>query len=308
MEFIVIQPNIDPYKEKYLITNEKITHNLINMIKKGVTKKTSFIITPETTLPGNKNIYMNNIRKDKNMYLIKKFIKKYPKTILLLGIELHYKEKNKINNKNIDVFNSIIQIDNTNVLQIYHKHKLVPGVEIFPYKKILKPIIGEFLLNFGGSTLERKYKIKPILLNKNSKLIKIASIICYESIFGEYVSKIVNKGANYICIHTNDSWWGNSEGYKQHLSYSRLRAIENRRSIARSANTGISCFINQKGDIINYIPYNNKNLLKCKLLSNNKKTFYTKNGDLISYIALYICSIIIFIYIYVYIKILFKYY
>jgi apolipoprotein N-acyltransferase len=63
-----------------------------------------------------------------------------------------------------------------------------------------------------------------------------APIICYESVFGEHVAAHVRNGANLLCIMTNDAWWGTSPGYRQHLAYGRLRAIETRRDIARSAN------------------------------------------------------------------------
>ena len=82
---------------------------------------------------------------------------------------------------------------------------------------------------------------REVLISSNRE-IKIAPVICYESVYGEYVTDYIKKGANLIFILTNDAWWGDTQGYKQHASYARIRAIETRRSIARSANTGISCF------------------------------------------------------------------
>ena len=76
---------------------------------------------------------------------------------------------------------------------------------------------------------------------------KIAPIICYESVFGKYVTEYVKKGANALFIITNDGWWKNTNGYKQHLSFASIRAIETRRPVARAANTGVSCIIDIRG-------------------------------------------------------------
>ena len=116
----------------------------------------------------------------------------------------------------------------------------------------------------------------------NTKInLKTGPVICYESIYGEFVTEYVRKGAQFLAIITNDAWWGNTAGHKQLLSYARLRAIENRRSIVRSANTGISAVINPKGEITDKLPYDTKGVLKAKFSPANKITFYTQYGDLL---------------------------
>src|SRR5258706_1529504 len=110
---------------------------------------------------------------------------------------------------------------------------------------------------------------------------KAAPVICYESIFGDFLSGYVRNGAEMIFIITNDGWWGNSPGYKQHAAYGRLRAVEFRRSIARSANTGISCFINQRGDVEQATPWWTEEVIKARLNKNDALTFYAKHGDYI---------------------------
>jgi apolipoprotein N-acyltransferase len=88
---------------------------------------------------------------------------------------------------------------------------------------------------------------------------------------------------NLLCIITNDGWWDDTPGYKQHLSYAKLRAIETRRDVARSANTGMSAFINQKGEITYKSSWwvEAEKIQQVKL--NNQLTFYSKHGD---YLAL----------------------
>ena len=113
-----------------------------------------------------------------------------------------------------------------------------------------------------------------------------APVICYESIWGNYVSKYVKKGAQFIAIITNDGWWGNTSGKDQHLQYAKLRAIENRRWVARSANTGISGFINQRGDIVQQTKWWQPAALNQEINLNEEITFYTQAGDIAAYLGL----------------------
>ena len=103
------------------------------------------------------------------------------------------------------------------------------------------------MLDFGGTVATRGIQNTRTVF-EHAEGYKTAPIVCYESIYGEYVTEYVRNGAQFLSIITNDAWWGNTQGHKQLLSYARLRAIENRRAIARSANTGISAFINAKED------------------------------------------------------------
>lgn len=98
----------------------------------------------------------------------------------------------------------------------------------------------------------------------------------------------VKKGANLLTIVTNDSWWGYSQGHKQLLAYAKLRAIETRRDIARAANSGISAHINSRGDIVEELPYGYKGALMAKVNLIDKETFYTKSGDFLSRICLFV--------------------
>jgi apolipoprotein N-acyltransferase len=86
---------------------------------------------------------------------------------------------------------------------------------------------------------------------------------------------------------TNDGWWQDTPGYKQHMSFSRLRAIENRRCVARSANTGISCFINQRGDVIQQTDWWKEDAINAQLNLNHTTTFYAQTGDLLGLICFY---------------------
>ena len=111
--------------------------------------------------------------------------------------------------------------------------------------------------------------------------------------FGGYVTEFVKKGADMLFVITNDGWWGNSPGHKQHLEFSKLRAIETRRSVARSANTGISGFINQRGDIIEQSKYWEQTALRNTIKTNDKLTFYVRYGDYIYKIAVFLTALLV---------------
>ena len=116
----------------------------------------------------------------------------------------------------------------------------------------------------------------------------MAPIICYESVFGEYISQYVRNGADLFTIITNDGWWKDTPGYKQHLNYASLRAIECRKAIARSANTGISAFIDSKGIITNATKWDEEIVIKGRLETNSTQTIYVMFGDYIGRISAFI--------------------
>ncbi|MDB2648440.1 apolipoprotein N-acyltransferase, partial [Flavobacteriaceae bacterium] len=193
----------------------------------------------------------------------------------------------------VDIYNS--SFINSSRNQVYHKSKLVVGVENLPYKSLLEPILGNLLLDFGGTVMTRATQTNRSVFKTKSNAL-VAPVICYESMYGEFMTDYVRNGAQLIAIITNDGWWGNTPGHKQLLSYSRLRSIELRRSIVRSANTGISAVINEKGDIINSIEYEKNGIINDKISISNKLTFYAKYGDFISRISLFFFIIIFLFY------------
>jgi apolipoprotein N-acyltransferase len=111
--------------------------------------------------------------------------------------------------------------------------------------------------------------------------LRLAPVICYESVYGDFVADYVKNGATLIGIITNDGWWSDSPGHLQHLQYATLRAIETRRDIARSANTGISGFINQKGEITQQTGWWVQAVSRATVHLNEELTFYVRYGELI---------------------------
>ena len=160
-----------------------------------------------------------------------------------------------------------------------------------PMKSVLKPILGDVLINLGGTVASRvTQKNRDVFYNPRLD-IKVGPIICWESVFGEFTTAYVKEGADFLAVITNDAWWGNTPGHKQLLSYTRLRAIETRRDIVRSANTGISALIDARGEILKQTEYDTKTVLSGSVAPRKGLTFYTRYGDIIGRWAIFIAGI-----------------
>jgi len=164
---------------------------------------------------------------------------------------------------------------------------------IFNFVGFLLFLEGLFMLL--GIPFSIYYGDNDILVLTDVNSTKIASIICYESVYGEFVIKRIREGANIIFVITNDGWWGNTPGHRQHFLFSVLRAIETRRSIARSANTGISAFINQRGDVFQRTGYWEPAVISQQINANDKLTYYVKNGDYIARVSVFISVLVLLI-------------
>jgi apolipoprotein N-acyltransferase len=181
------------------------------------------------------------------------------------------------------VYNTAIQIDSGQVISYYHKAKLVPGFEIVPYVSRFQ-FLEKTAIQIGGiSGSLGKQKELNIFCRGNRDC--IAPVICYESIYGEYITNHIKKGAQAIFILTNDGWWGKTPGHLQHLYYASIRAIETRRSIARCANTGISCIITQRGDIKQATRNGEEMAFSGFIRMNQETTFYVRHGDYLAKLA-----------------------
>ncbi len=293
---LMLQPDLDPYNEKYNKDSLTILKDLLQLAEENSTGKIDFYIAPETALPGRGSFSEKGFHNSEIINSVKTFLAKHPQSVFETGISSHQFFSETEAPKNayllqdgvwVESYNTAIQIIPNKNIDVYHKGKLVPGVEIFPYMSLLKPILGDAMLNLGGTVaslgIDKERKVFANPYNKG----RMAPIICYESIYGEFTTDYVNKRANFLGIMTNDSWWGVSEGHKQLLSYARLRAIENRREIARSANSGISAHINALGEIEADTLYGDTTALYAKIKLYEGKTFYTRTGDLLSRISIF---------------------
>ena len=171
----------------------------------------------------------------------------------------------------------------TRDVQTYRKGVFVPGAESFPFKDVLfflEPLVS----SLGGSVagFGTQAERTPFV----GERARIAPVICYESVFGEYFTGYIRQGAQAAFVMTNDGWWDHTAGHRQHLYLSSLRAIETRRAIMRSANMGSCAFIDQRGHIVSRTHYGQRGHLNGTLQLNDVITPYVRFGDLVARTAL----------------------
>jgi apolipoprotein N-acyltransferase len=280
---VVVQPNIDPYeKEGTMPASQQIA--IMSHLSDSIGQpNTEFFLWPETAIPD----YMDEdrIQSSNSFIQAKQFLTKYKNGNLLTGGET-YKIYNTRETPTAspteggqfaDSFSTALNIENSGKVQFYHKSRLVPGAESLPFGNalsFLKPVFE----HLGGATGAYGSQADAEVFYSQSG-IGADPVICFESIWGGYVARSVQKGAQFIAVITNDGWWENTSGKDQHLDYAKLRAIETRRWVARSANTGISAFINQRGDVVQHSQWWTRAALKQDINLNSEFTFYVQHGD-----------------------------
>ncbi len=295
---VVVQPNIDPYEKVATGTFDAQLQKLIRLSESKVDSNTTLLVWPETALYSPNGFDETTLNQNFFLNPLFDFLRKHPKLNLFTGVESYrvFNEKNSLSARPIEgtttfyeVYNGSVLLDSSGALSFYHKSMLVPGVETLPrFLLFLAPVFEKFGGTTGGYT--RQVNRTPVT-TKNGYV--IAPAICYESIYGEYMSKFIANGANLIAVITNDGWWGNTPGHKHHMLYAKLRAIETGKWVLRSANTGISCFIDPAGNVFQPQPWWTEAAIKMNVPTNSNKTFYVQYGDLISKAALALSSLLI---------------
>jgi apolipoprotein N-acyltransferase len=247
------------------------------------------VIWPETAVPV--AVLEDDIKQNSYYAPIWNFLYQHPKLSLLSGIESYRnygtnKEAatatarfDKEQNMYYDVFNTAAILRPDGSVNFYHKSKLVPGVETLPSFLLF---VGKLFEDMGGTSGTLGKDKNRTVFADGQHYFTAAPIICYESIYSNYITEYVRKGANILTIITNDGWWDNTPGYKQHMNFARLRAIETRRWIARSANTGISCFIDPAGAIYQPQPWDTAAAIKMNIEPLQTQTFFVRYGDYLS--------------------------
>ena len=270
---LVAQPNIDPNGNNH----RDYERYFMNLINDNQTDTVNYIVFPESFFPNQHHSNFISDLLDQNNYRFTNFI---------FGTQVHRDDK---------IYNTAVQLNlnnKGNKQRAYHyKSKLVPGPELTPFSSSLQPF-----LDFTGLSLQLGGLDKGDTINvfySTDSVYCVAPIICYESVFPNHVRKFIKKGAQAIFVITNDGWWGNSQGRKQHNAYARIRAIETRRYVVRSANTGISSVINPKGDFEHMLDSNMEGSFVKKITFLTNKTFYVKYGNLL--IFCYLASFIFFV-------------
>ena len=303
VDLVVVQPNVDPYNEQYSLFAMELLERNLTMARQKADSAVDFFASPESAIQ--ENIWEDRIGESRSLAGLKAFLAGYPHSGYVIGASTYHRfqpgdelsataRKFRSSEGYYDAYNTAVYIDSSGVLKLHHKSKLTPGVEKMPFARLMKPL-ERFAFDLGGTIGSLGIDKERAIFIRKSDSLKIAPVICYESVFGSYVTQYIRKGANLIFVITNDGWWGNTPGHRQHFTFSQLRAIETRRSIARSANTGTSAFINQRGDVFQATNYWEPAVIRQQINANDKLTFYVRYGDYIARLSAFVAVFLLLI-------------
>ncbi len=301
LEVLIIQPNIDPYNKFQAMTQEQQNAILLDHAEKSLEQRKNdstatplLVLAPETFT---RDIIPGEYQRSRTWRRFTGFLKDYPNVNILFGASSYdYIESTEApsstarklgDNLWVESHNSALITDGTLRTEIFHKSKLVVGVEHTPYPAIfckIDDLLGGIMGRCVGQEEVSLLNVESLSGNR----IPVGCAVCYESVYGEYYTDYIRKGAEAMTIITNDAWWGDTPGYRQHLSYASLRAIETRRAIARCANTGISAIISPSGEIIQPTPWWEPAVIKSQIPLRNDLTFYVVHGDIIGRICTFL--------------------
>lgn len=293
---VIVQPNIDPYNKFTAMTQDQQNAIVEAQLEKALEWRKGdslagplLVVAPETFTG---DIIVGQYERSRTWRRFTSFLKDYPGVNMLFGASsydyIFSPEAPSHNARNmgeglwVESHNSALMIDGTPQTEIFHKSKLVVAVEMTPYPALFCKID-----DMLGGVMGRCVGQDQISL-LHAGDIPVGSAVCYESVYGEYYTGYVRKGARAMAIITNDAWWGNTPGYKQHLSYASLRAIETRRAIARCANTGISAIISPSGKILQPTPWWEQAVISGQLPLRDEVTFYVSHGDITGRVCTFI--------------------
>ncbi len=285
---VIVQPNIDPYNKFQALSQDEQNSILLEQVSDALEYRRGdslaaplLILAPETFTGG---VIVGQYERSLTWRRFTAFLKDYPGVSMLFGASSYdyissakapsYTARKVGKNLWVEAHNSALMTDGSGRTEIFHKSRLVVAVEHTPYPALFCKI--DDLL---GGVMGRCIGQEDISL-LHAKDTPVGCAVCYESVFGEYYTGYIRKGARAMTIITNDAWWGDTPGYRQHLSYASLRAIETRRAIARCANTGISAIISPSGEITQPTPWWEQAVISGKLPLRDDITFFVAHGDI----------------------------
>ncbi|HSP88255.1 MAG TPA: apolipoprotein N-acyltransferase [Ignavibacteriaceae bacterium] len=290
----LIQPNINPWDKWQTGDLNSFLNLYLELSQKAVDEGAKLIIWPETAIP----VYLMSGGHQSIVDSIYSFLEKN-KVYLLTGMPdliYHSKENhpedakyNESGDFYYTTYNAVLFLSpDSKEFQRYGKSKLVPFGEKVPYAEkisflgsLVKWGVGLSGWNEGKDTTVFSMPFpatnKTGITYSEKDSLNINGSVCYESIFPDFVAQFVAKGAGMIAVVTNDSWYGKLSGPYQHKEFAALRAVENRRSVVRAANGGVSCIINPLGITETESKMFQKTFIVGDVVIEDEKTFFTNN-------------------------------
>ena len=270
---VVVQPNIDPnvkwHEKKKIITFMDSLHQEATKMNPDI------VVFPETALPS----YLARDHKTRRM--LQETVDKSNIPLLTGTIDVAFENKKK------NYYNSAMWLTPNNDFQIYSKIHLVPFAEYDLFPTIFHPLTWlNINIDRGSFRAGKDFKVF------NWKGISFSDIICYESSIPKIVREFVRRGSELIIIQANDGWLGNSYGPYQHFELARLRAIENRIPVLRSANTGISGIVRPDGTVQGKVGLNEQSIFQEVINISKSGSVYSSYGDIFALVCFLITLLI----------------
>ncbi|MGE5682653.1 MAG: apolipoprotein N-acyltransferase [Bacillota bacterium] len=304
----LIQPNLDPWEKWTGGDLWGLTKEYLDLSDKAIKNGAQVVFWPETALP----VYLRDGSHRNVVDSIFTFIQKR-NVYLITGMPdfKYYPDKqsapsdakySKINDMYYTTYNSVLLFSPyTFHIERYAKMKLVPFGERVPFVDLL-PFLGDFIKwnvgisgwNIGRDTLvfSTVDNVKNSLNNSYERdTVKINSLVCFESVYPAFVAAFAQKGAQLISVVTNDSWYGNSSGPYQHKEIGVLRAVENRRTVVRAANGGISTVIDPLGRTLVESKMYTRTYLVGDVPLEEELTFFSKHPLIIPLFSIFVSVI-----------------
>ncbi|TNJ37263.1 apolipoprotein N-acyltransferase [Prosthecochloris vibrioformis] len=274
----IVQPNMDPYRKWQYATRWQLMEELVAMGDRAVQDGApDLILWPETALP----FHILDDSYTAYYTVLRDRVQRW-ESALLTGIsDVGYEPVRQAYNA------SMLLQPGVEHPQVYRKMRLVPFAERVPYLEVF-PWLERFsvsLVGIGSWGKGVEHTIMELQL-PSGRQERFMNMICYESIFPGLVASFVREGAGFLTLVTNDGWYGKSYGPYQHAAIGRLRCIENRREMARCANTGISQVVDRYGRVRAVVPWWQKEVLSSVIGSGGPVTFYTRYPDLVPVVSL----------------------
>jgi apolipoprotein N-acyltransferase len=280
----VVQPNIDPF-EKWSGHEAAQMEGLLRLTESVADSGLDLVLWPETATP----FYLLHPANSAWLEEIRSLVDRR-NINLLTGIPdiVYYPSdaaapagsKVSENGRRYDSYNSSILLEphQTGPFQKYAKIVLVPFAEHVPYSEYLNVLhAAQWNFGLGGWSIGRDTTVFSFHTRGGSA--RCANFICYESVFPGFVAGFVRKGAEFLTVVTNDSWWGNTSGAYQHERAAVMRAVENRRWVVQCANGGISCAVDPEGRVERSMGMYAAGALVAVVHPSDERTFYTEHGD-----------------------------
>ncbi len=290
---VIAQPNFDSYLHLAGYNNafEPLVE-IASITNEAITENTDVIIWPENAIMGR----VNNLRPTTYHHYLNDRASDWEIPIISGAAFYYYYDDNlpvvyrtDSFGRNFNFYNSGLGFYPDGSFEYYKKNKLVPMVERLPFLPLLVNIPWVDWPRHSGYGLGTEMHVF------RAGNVLFPAVVCYDSVFPAVVREGVLLGAGFISVITNDGWWGDTSGHIQHYEFARLRAIETRRTVVRSANNGISGMILADGTPAYRTEYWTQTAFELEIPVFHHQTFYVRYGEWFGILMLVLTGLIFFI-------------